>query len=245
MATSSSSDSAHAEAARFAAWHDYYNEKRIGQQWFQVHLLKGLPVRRVLEVGPYLGLVTAFLDNAGYAVATLDQGPRKFSHPTGEHIDASLLDLTPDKIRGFDLILCSETLEHLPWEKVGNVLRCFRDSGARYLITSVPYEGLQFRILIDWNLHKFRQSFAFRKGRSLRTFRARPQADGHYWEVGYRGYSLETWEAQLEGAGWRIAKRDFTAPRRSVFHLLTSLKPHEPERTEVMIDLGADGFERR
>ena len=25
----------------------------------------------------------------------------------------------------------------------------------------------------------------------------------------------------------------------------TSLKPHEPERTEVMIDLGEDGFERR
>ena len=25
----------------------------------------------------------------------------------------------------------------------------------------------------------------------------------------------------------------------------TSLKPHEPERTDVMIDLGQDGFERR
>lgn len=25
----------------------------------------------------------------------------------------------------------------------------------------------------------------------------------------------------------------------------TSLKPHEPERTEIMIDLGSDGFERR
>jgi hypothetical protein len=216
------SERADVEAARLAVWHGYYNEKRIGQQWFQVHLLEDLPVRRVLEVGPHLGLVTALLDNAGYSVATLDQGPREFSRPTCEHIEANLLDLTPDKIRSFDLILCCETLEHLPWEKVGNVLRCFRDSGAQYLITSVPYEGLQLRILIDWNLYIFRQSFAFRKGRSLRTFRPRPLGDGHYWEVGYRGFSLKAWEEQLERAGWRIAKRDFTAPRRSVFHVLAS-----------------------
>jgi len=43
---------------------------------------------------------------------------------------------------------------------------------------------------------------------------------GHYWEVGSRGYSLKTWEDQLQEAGWRIAKRDFTARRRSVFHVL-------------------------
>ena len=39
------------EAARLAEWHRYYLEKRIGQQWLQLRLLDGLPVRRVLEVG--------------------------------------------------------------------------------------------------------------------------------------------------------------------------------------------------
>jgi hypothetical protein len=213
-------ESADAETARLATWHGYHGEKRIGQQWFQVHLLAGLPVRRVLEVGPHLGFVTALLDNAGYSVTTLDQVPCKFSRPTCGHIEADLLELTPDKIRAFDLILCCETLEHLPWEKVGGVLRCFRDSGTPYLVTSVPYEGFQIRLVVDWNLYTFRQSFAFRKGRSLRTFRPRLHGDGHYWEVGYRGYSLKAWEDQLKGAGWRIAKRDFTAPRRSVFHVL-------------------------
>jgi hypothetical protein len=57
------------------AWFGYHTPKRIGQQLLQVQLLDGLAVERVLEVGPHLGLVTALLDNAGYAVTTLDLGP--------------------------------------------------------------------------------------------------------------------------------------------------------------------------
>lgn len=208
------------ESARLALWHDYYGEKRIGQQWFQAHLLADLRVQRVLEVGPYLGLVTALLDNAGYSVTTLDHVPQRFSRPKVDHIEADLLGLRPETIGDFDLILCCETLEHLPWEKVGGVLRCFQESGARYLITSVPYEGLQIHFLVDWNLYGFRQRFAFRKGRSLRTFQPPTEVYGHHWEVGYRGFSLKTWDEQLNRAGWRTVKRDFTAPRRSVFHVL-------------------------
>lgn len=33
-------------------WHAYYTEKRITHQWLQVHLLRDLPVRRVVEIGP-------------------------------------------------------------------------------------------------------------------------------------------------------------------------------------------------
>ena len=53
-------------------WYQYYTEKRIVHQWFQLHLLEGLVVETVLEVGPSLGLVTAMLANAGYRVTTLD-----------------------------------------------------------------------------------------------------------------------------------------------------------------------------
>ncbi len=56
-------------------WHAYYTEKRIVHQWFQVDLMKELDVRRVLEVGPYFGLVSATLANAGYEVTTLDITP--------------------------------------------------------------------------------------------------------------------------------------------------------------------------
>src|SRR5262249_61907318 len=61
-----------AEPSFTQRWHSYYTEKRIVHQWFQVHLLSALTVKRVLEVGPYLGLVTAMLASAGYEVTTLD-----------------------------------------------------------------------------------------------------------------------------------------------------------------------------
>ncbi len=206
--------------ARRAEWHRYYGEKRVGQQCYQLDLLAGLPVERVLEIGPYLGFVTALLDNAGYRVTTLDLFPQAFARPQVPHIRCDLALLRPEEIAGFDLILCCETLEHLPWREAGRVLRVLRDSGARYLVTSVPYEGLQLHLLLDLNLHRLRQRFAFRKGRSLRAFPPSADPHGHQWEVGYRGHGLKEWEDLIAAAGWRIRRRGFTAPTRSVFHLL-------------------------
>lgn len=203
-----------------AAWFDYYSEKRIGHQWLQLHLLEGLPVRRVLEVGPYLGLVTAMLDNAGYAVTTLDLTPRHFLRPDVPHIQADLLAVSASELAGFDVILCCETLEHLSWEAVGSILECFRASRARWLVTSVPYEGLQFDFWVYLNRFQIRRRSAFKKGRSMRAFT--PDADpyGHKWECGYRDRGLTAWESKLRAAGWQIRRREFTTPCRSVFHLL-------------------------
>jgi SAM-dependent methyltransferase len=203
-----------------STWFTYYSEKRIQHQWLQVHLLQSLTVERVLEVGPYLGLVTALLDNAGYRVTTLDLTPRHFDRPVVPHIQADLTTVDPDRLAGFDAILCCETLEHLPWEAVPRILATFRQSGARYLITSVPFEGLQIDVWLAANLHRVRQRLSFKKGRSLMRFS--PDADpfGHKWEVGYRGRSLVEWERVLAASGWRAIRREFTFTCRSVFHVL-------------------------
>ncbi|MFP6727517.1 MAG: hypothetical protein VCB63_11775, partial [Alphaproteobacteria bacterium] len=42
----------------------------------------------------------------------------------------------------------------------------------------------------------------------------------HKWEAGYTGYSLAAIETKIDAAGWRIIRRDFTSPTRSVFYLL-------------------------
>ena len=209
-----------AEARRLAEWHRYYSAKRIGQQWIQVDLLKDLPVRKVLEVGPYMGLVTAMLDNAGYEVTTLDVLPLAFERPSRPHISADLVGLEPTVIAGFDAILCCETLEHLPWDEVDGVLATMRDSGARYLIVSVPYEAFQIELLLYINRFACRQRFAMTKLRFLKSFMPDAEPCGHKWEVGYRRRSLRAWESKLKAAGWRILVREFTHPTRSVFHVL-------------------------
>jgi len=217
--TPASRDAMDDEARRLAEWHAYHSEKRIGQQWMQLNLLNGLGGRRVLEVGPYLGFVTALLDNAGYDVTTLDLFPPPFQRPQRPFIEADLTRLEPATIAGFDAILCCETLEHLHWDEACRALGIFHDSGARHLIVSVPYEGPQVGLSIYANAFTARFALSLKKFKLFKKFR--PDADpwGHKWELGFRGIALRRWEAVIRAAGWRIVGREFTHPCRSVFHL--------------------------
>ncbi len=217
-----SDDEARVNGGHLTEWHRYYSAKRISQQWFQVHLLEDLPGRRVLEVGPYLGLVTAMLDNAGYDVTTFDILPSAFERPARPHIVADLLTLDPSEIAGFDTILCCETLEHLPWDDVDRVLAVFRASGVPHLVVSVPYQGFQIEAFLYLNMYMFRQRFALKKLRFLKPFTPDPDPRGHKWEVGYRRHGLRACEGKIRDAGWNILRRDFTHPTRSVFHVLSS-----------------------
>jgi len=207
------------EATFRRQWFSYGTEKRIGQQWMQLELLQRLDVQRVLEVGPAFGLVTALLDNAGYDVTTLDLVEAQFARPKRPHVTMDLLRLDPAALRGFDAILCCETLEHLPWEDAARVLRGFAASGARHLILSVPYEGLQLAIQLYLNPFTARLGAGLKKLRFLKTFRPDPDPLGHKWEIGYRGRSVAAWERAIAGSGWRIRERRFTTPCRSIFHV--------------------------
>lgn len=210
-------------AARQAEWHRYYSEKRITHQWLQVHLLEGLPVQSVLEVGPSLGLVTALLDNAGYRVTTLDVMPSQYPRPDIAHVETELTAATAEQMAGFDAIICCETLEHLHWDRVDGVLTTFRQAAPAYLIVSVPFMGLQLDWRLYFNRHTLRNRFTLKKLNFLKRFRFDDVADpwGHKWEVGYRGHSLKALEAKFAATGWRVDARDFTALTRSVFYRLT------------------------
>jgi hypothetical protein len=173
----------------------------------------------VLEIGPALGLVTSLLVNIGYDVTTLDRGPRSFAYPNVPHLEKDICELRSDEIAGYDAILCCETLEHIEWGRVGSVLATFRESGARYLIVSVPYMGFQVFIELYANSSTLRQYFSMKKLLWTKHFQPEP-AGGHQWEVGYKAYPLAFWEKRLNESGWSIVRRDFTEHCRSVFHLL-------------------------
>lgn len=205
-------------AANRAEWHRYYGPKRAGQQHMQLELVGRAQAARVLEIGPYLGYVTALLANAGYAVTTLDLGPRQFADPPGPHIETDLLALDPARLAGHDTILCCETLEHLPFDRLPGVLSGFAASGARTLVLSVPYVGAQAFLQLYLNRWGGWRLSHVRLLSRLRRFVPDPDPLGHKWECGWRDTPLATWEAVIRGAGWRIVERHFTAPTRSVFH---------------------------
>jgi hypothetical protein len=200
-------------------WNAYYSKKRIVQQWMQLHLLGAVECRKVLEVGPAMGLVTSLLVNNGYEVHTLDRMPRAFAYPDVPHLEKDISEINGEEIAGYDAILCCETLEHVDWLRVGGVLAAFRGSGTKYLIVSVPYMGFQVAFDLYLNSTTFRQYFSMKKLLGRRNFPAEPPG-GHQWEIGYRNHSLRVWEALLAVSGWSIVKREFTEHCRSVFHLL-------------------------
>jgi hypothetical protein len=200
-------------------WSEYYSRKRIIHQWTQVDLLNTVPCRRVLEIGPAMGLVTAMLVNAGYEVETLDNRPRAFAHPDVRNIERDLRAARGADLAGFDAILCCETLEHLEWPAVGPVLSALHDSGASYLVVSVPYMEFQLAFDLYANRYAFRHYFSLKKWLANKVFAPEPPG-GHQWEVGYKGYRLPVWERRLRDAGWSIRRRVFTEHCRSVFHLL-------------------------
>ncbi len=208
-------------------WHAYYTDKRILHQWFQVHLLRDLPVTRVLEVGPYWGLVTSMLANAGYTVTTLDVSPMPPPLGAAGHVQADIRALRPEQCAGHDVIIACEVLEHIHWPQVDAVLAAMAGSGTPWLILSVPYEGTQFGLTLYLNRHVFRRRSFLRKFRFLKRFRIRDHEDfdAHKWEVGYRETPLSALRDKVQAAGWRIARQDFTADCRSVFLVCRNAGP--------------------
>ncbi len=211
-------------------WHRYYSEKRIIHQWMQLNLLKNLPVQKVLEIGPYLGAVTAMLANAGYSPTVYDiDDDYGFDSPKVDKIVGDVRDFESTAIaqRQFDAIVCCETLEHIPYEDVDAVVAKFAASGAPYLLLSVPYKGAQLSINLYLNRHIFRKSTSFLKFKNLKDFPKPDEGGGwepHKWEIGFRDRKLADFTRMIE-AHYTINRTEFTGGCKSVFLLCENKSP--------------------
>jgi hypothetical protein len=206
-------------------WYSYYTAKRIRHQNLQLHLIKGLPIRNILEVGPAGGYVTALLKNVGYSVTTLDFIEKDFDHPECEHIVCNLIHEFPQIAEKHDLIICCETLEHIERKRAEETLCWFHDTGAQYLLVSVPYSGLMLYGEFMLSPHEAIGTLFAKWQEALRRYVPEAHPHGHKWELGTRGLPVKNWENSLRDAGWRIVTRRISAPTRSAFHLCERLSP--------------------
>lgn len=182
----------------------YLTKQRWNSYWYQLHEVTRLVhVKTILEVGIGNTIVTSVLRQMGYDVKTVDMNPQ--THPDYVADIRSLADVmrTPA-----DVILCCQTLEHILYEDVPQVLRDFYKISNEHLIVTLPYSTLgtyKPRLLIK--LIPFIKEF-----RWIGCFNLFPKRHpdsrpgGHFWEIGKRGHRLKNVLALFPANGWNIVK---------------------------------------
>lgn len=142
------------------------------------------PHRRALVVGKGDGLVPQLMKDQGIDVVMLD---------VNSNLEPDLLgsvERIPAPDNSFDVCLCCQVLEHLPFERFESCLREIRRVTSSHLILSLPdirrFASLRVRVA-RW---KWEWSFSLPRLRQSRIPGDRLTAHGHYWEIGYRGFEL-------------------------------------------------------
>jgi 2-polyprenyl-3-methyl-5-hydroxy-6-metoxy-1,4-benzoquinol methylase len=223
-------DVAGSDVDRAKEFFRYYNAKRARHQHMQVSMLETAAIeglKNLTEIGSLYGYATGLFQSAGFSVTTIDVKQNILGELVTKHITKNILDINENDLKGSDVIVCCETLEHIPWEQAVDRLSLFHRSNSKYLLISVPYRSPHLILNIEWAHLHATFKFAVKKLTSRwKTFRAAPEEWGHQWEIGYKGYPLVRLERALEKAGWTIVKRKHEVPSGSILILSLSRRSH-------------------
>jgi len=167
----------------------------------------------VLEVGPGPGIVTHALRTAGVEVRTLDVEPT-----LKPDILASVTEIPRDG-GSFDVVMCCQVLEHLPFEQFVPALAELRRVSKRGAVISLP--DITPAYFVRANLPGLRRR-AIACSRTRRNPPAvvpgnRFEKDGHYWEIGVRGTQPNDVRRAIAESGWTIT-REFRTPEFLYHH---------------------------
>jgi len=104
-------------------------------------LMRMLPSNavQVLEVGCRDGFITLKLAEKYPSVTALDLKLPQIDHPNVTCVRGDITSLSFDD-GSFDLVICTEVLEHIPPEKLGKACRELMRVSRRYLLIGVPYK---------------------------------------------------------------------------------------------------------
>ena len=158
-------------------FHNYDYKDRWISYWYQIDEVLKLEPKTVLEIGIGNGTVAEYLKKQGLEVKTLD-----INKDLNPDFSASVLEMPLDN-NSFDVILCAEILEHLPFEDFEKALLELKRVSKKNIVLSLPHFGPPIKISFKIPLIKeIKISFKI-------PFYRKHQFNGeHYWEIGKKGY---------------------------------------------------------
>lgn len=191
----------------------YNSRERWNSYWYQIKEVTDLNPEKVLEIGVGNKTVSDYLKKNGIEVITFDFDKDLIPDVVGD------VRRIPFKKNSFDIVICAEVLEHLPFSDVNKALNEIKRVTKKYALITLPHSSLinlyfgvkiipfipkqQISIKIDFPVtHRF-------KGE-------------HYWEIGKKKYSLKKIIAVIRSSGFSLEKCYF--PPDNPYHRFFLLK---------------------
>ena len=176
----------------------HYNPKRRWiSYWYQINEVLRQKPGSVLEIGIGNQTVSGHLKKVGIKVTTCD-----FDKSLKPDVFADILDL-PFKKDNFDVVLCAEVLEHLPFENFEKGLEQIFKVTKKTAVITLPHYSLTniyFGIKLVPYVPKIELHFEI-------DYPIENKYDGeHYWEIGKKGYSLKRVKSKIKKTGFKIDK---------------------------------------
>jgi SAM-dependent methyltransferase len=172
----------------------YDTKDRWISYWYQIRKVLECNPKNVLEIGPGNKSVTNALRKAGVEVTAVD-----IASDLQPDVIASVLEL-PFAKNSFDVVLCAEVLEHLPFGEFSKALIEIHRISGRFAIVSLPHAGYVFslefkipllrKIELIWKLPFFWKIHVFN--------------GEHHWELGKRGYPVRRIKQIIVANGFGI-----------------------------------------
>ncbi len=185
---------------------NYDDEKRWMSYFRQVKEVLAFRPESVLIIGKGNGLVAEYLKLSGIKVVTLD-----IDENIKPDVIASVIKM-PFKDNEFDIALCAQVLEHLPYGDFEKSLLEIKRVVKNGAVISLPHFGPAVRFLFKFPFLpeiKFMIKIPYLKKHIYKG--------EHYWEIGKRGLGAGKIKEDFKKAGLKIEK-DFIVFENPLHH---------------------------
>lgn len=185
----------------------YFDKYQLFSLSEQIHLLykytKVISQPSILEVGKGNGFVSDFFKKAGYACQTFDINKNLEPDIVGNILELNqLIEIRPN------IILCSEVLEHIPFDMFEKSLEQLSATTQEYVIITLP----EFKKFFGVNMQiRFPRLKVFSLPLFIKIKGNKALGSGHFWELDYDEKSKKD---NIE----QIIEKYFSIVDKGIFH---------------------------